>query len=64
VLYVFVFEGRYLLRGNGAARGCHQFGVQAQLGLARLLDRMQLRPQVVRPQEIVRDPQPAGRVAL
>jgi hypothetical protein len=52
------------LRGNGAARGCHQFGVQAQLGLARLLDRMQLRPQVVRPQEIVRDPQPAGRVAL
>jgi hypothetical protein len=38
--------------------------VQPQLGLARFLDRVQLRPQVVRPQEIVRDPQPSGRVAL
>jgi hypothetical protein len=38
--------------------------VQAPFGIVRFLDRMQLRPQVVRPQEIVRDPQPAGRVAL
>jgi len=38
--------------------------VQAPLGVARLLDRMDLRPQVVGAQEIVGDPQPAGRVAL
>jgi hypothetical protein len=31
--------------------------------LARLLDRMDLRAQVVRAQEIVADLQPAGRVA-
>jgi hypothetical protein len=34
------------------------------LAIARLLERMDLRPQVVGAQEIIRDPQPAGRVAL
>jgi hypothetical protein len=34
------------------------------LALARLLDRMDLGPQVVGAQEIIRDPQPAGRVAF
>jgi hypothetical protein len=38
--------------------------MQALLVLARLLDRMDLRPQGVGAQEIVGDPQPAGRVAL
>jgi hypothetical protein len=38
--------------------------VKAQLALARLFDRMDLGAQVVGAQEIVRDPQPAGRVAL
>jgi hypothetical protein len=38
--------------------------MQGELGLARLLDRVQLGAQEVRPQEIVRHPQPAGRVAL
>jgi hypothetical protein len=38
--------------------------VHAALAIARLLDRMDLRPQVVRAQEIVGDPQPAGPVAL
>jgi hypothetical protein len=35
-----------------------------KLALARLLERMDLGAQVVGAQEIVRDPQPAGRVAL
>jgi hypothetical protein len=34
------------------------------LALARFLDRMDLGPQVVGAQEVVADPQPAGRVAL
>jgi len=38
--------------------------MQAHLGLAGLLDWMNLRAQVIRAQEIVGDPQPAGRVAL
>jgi hypothetical protein len=38
--------------------------VQAALAVARLLERMDLRAQVIRAQEIVRDLQPAGRVAL
>jgi hypothetical protein len=38
--------------------------VQAPLGVTRFLDRMDLRAQVVRAQEIVGDPQPAGRVAF
>jgi hypothetical protein len=42
----------------------HQLGMQALLPLARLLDRVDLRPEIVRAQEIVGDPQPTGRVAL
>jgi len=34
------------------------------LALARFLDRMDLRPQVIGAQEVVADPQPAGGVAL
>jgi hypothetical protein len=42
----------------------HERSVQGELSLARLLHRMELGAQIVGPQEIVRDPQPAGRVAL
>jgi len=38
--------------------------MDAALVVARFLDRMDLRPQVVGAQEIVRDPQPAGRIAF
>jgi hypothetical protein len=38
--------------------------MQAPLGITRFLDRMDFRAQVVRAQEIVVDPQPAGRVAF
>jgi hypothetical protein len=38
--------------------------MQGELALARLLDRVDLGAQAVRAQEIVGDPQPAGRVAL
>jgi hypothetical protein len=38
--------------------------MKRQLALARLLDRVQLGAQEVGAQEIVRDPQPAGRVAF
>jgi hypothetical protein len=38
--------------------------VQTQLGVARLLDRVNLRPQVIGAQEIVGDPQPAGGIAF
>jgi len=38
--------------------------MQLELALARFLDRMDLRAQVVRAQEVVGDPQPAGRVAF
>jgi hypothetical protein len=38
--------------------------MQGELALARLLDRVDLGAQVVRAQEIVRNPQPAGRVAF
>jgi len=38
--------------------------VKPDLGVARLLDRMDLRPQVIRAQEVVGDPQPAGGVFL
>jgi hypothetical protein len=38
--------------------------MQPQLALARLLDRMDLRAQVVGAQVVVRDLQPAGRVSL
>jgi hypothetical protein len=36
--------------------------MQPALRVARFLDRMDLRPQVIRAQEVVGDPQPAGRV--
>jgi hypothetical protein len=38
--------------------------MQAEFGVAGLLDRMDLRAQIVGAQEIVGDPQPAGRVAF
>jgi hypothetical protein len=38
--------------------------MQGAFGVARLVDRVDLRAQVVRAQEIVRDPQAAGGVAL
>jgi len=38
--------------------------MQPDLRIARLLDRVDLGPQVVRAQEIVGDPQPAGGVAF
>jgi len=38
--------------------------MQSQFRIARLLDRVDLGPQIVRAQEIVRDPQPAGGVAF
>jgi hypothetical protein len=38
--------------------------VEAQLAFARLVDRVNFRPQVVGPQEVVGDPQPSGRVAF
>jgi hypothetical protein len=38
--------------------------MQLALGQVRLIDRMDLGPQVVGAQKIVRDPQPAGGVAL
>jgi hypothetical protein len=38
--------------------------MQAQLGVARLLDRMDLRPQVVGAQEVVGDPQAACGIAF
>jgi len=42
----------------------HERGVQRVLGLARLLDGMDLRAQVVGAQEIVRDAQAPGWVSL
>jgi hypothetical protein len=47
-----------------APRRVHQRRVQPPLGVAGLLDRVDLRAQVVGAQEVVGDPQPAGRVAL
>jgi hypothetical protein len=38
--------------------------MQAQLGLARLLDRMHLRPEVVGAQEIVGNPQASRGIAF
>jgi hypothetical protein len=38
--------------------------MQAPLAVTGLLDRMDLRPQVVGAQEIVGDPEPSGRVAF
>jgi hypothetical protein len=42
----------------------HQGRMQAPLGLARVFDRMDLRPQIVGAQKIVGDPQPPGGVAF
>jgi hypothetical protein len=64
VLHVCIADGLNLAFQDFFSWKIHQSGVQAPFGVVRFLDRMQLRPQVVRPQEIVRDPQPAGRVAL
>jgi hypothetical protein len=36
--------------------------VHAALAIARLLDRMDFRPQVISAQEVVGNPQPAGRI--
>jgi hypothetical protein len=36
--------------------------MKVKLCLPRLLDRMDLRPQVISAQEVVGDPQPAGRI--
>jgi hypothetical protein len=38
--------------------------VQALLGAARFLYRMDLRPQVIGAQEVVGDPEPAGGIPL
>jgi len=38
--------------------------VQAPLRVARFLDGMDFRAQVIRAQEIVGDPQPAGRISF
>jgi hypothetical protein len=38
--------------------------VQAALAIARLLDRMDLRPQVIGAQEVVGDPERAGGIPL
>jgi hypothetical protein len=38
--------------------------MQALLGVARFLYRMDLRAQVIGAQEVIGDPQPAGRVAF
>jgi hypothetical protein len=38
--------------------------VQAALAIARLLDRMDLRPQVIGAQEVVGNPEPAGGIPL
>jgi hypothetical protein len=61
---VFVFHRRELFFGNRRFWRCHERRMQRSLALARLVDRMDLRAQVVRAEEIVGDPQPPGRVAL
>jgi hypothetical protein len=38
--------------------------VEPDFGLARILDRMNFRAQVIGAQEVVRDAQPSGRVPL
>jgi hypothetical protein len=38
--------------------------MHAALAIARLLDRMDLRPQVIGAQEVVGDPEPAGGIPL
>jgi hypothetical protein len=62
VARVLVPQALDLRRRDRAARLLHQRGVQAPLGVARLLYRMDLGPQVIRAQEIVGDGQPPSRV--
>ena len=64
VARVRVFDGFKILLGDFSSRIGHQLRMEAKLRLARFLDRMDLRPQVVGAQEVVGDPQPAGRVAF
>jgi hypothetical protein len=59
-----IFDCIELRRRDGAARFTHQGFMQAQLRLARLLDRMDLRPQVIGAQEIIRDPQAACGISF
>ena len=61
---VGVFDGRNVLFCDVSSGLLHERGMKAPLGVARLLDRMNLRAQVVGAQEIVGDPEPSGRVAL
>ena len=59
-----VLDRRELLFAHGAPRLAHQRSVEGKLRLARLPDRMDFGPQVVRAQEIVRDPQPTRGVSF
>jgi hypothetical protein len=61
---VLISERIDLGRRHRALRCLHERSVQPQLGVAGLLDRVDLRAQVVGAQEVVGDPQPACRVAL
>ena len=61
---VRIFYGVKVLLINFPSGVFHERGMQGELAFARLLHRMYLRAQVVRAQEIVGDPQPAGRVAF
>jgi hypothetical protein len=61
---VLIFDPGKVLIGNRAPGRFHQRGMKRELALARLLYRMQLRAQVVGAQEVIGDPQLAGRVAL
>jgi hypothetical protein len=64
VARIRVFDGKKIFFGDALPGGFHQAGVKGPLAVARLLDRMDFRPQVVGAQEIVGDPKPSGRVAL
>ncbi len=59
---ILVFNGIELCRRNGSARLPHQGLVKVELPFSRLLDRMDLRAQVIGAQEVVGDPQAARGV--
>ena len=61
---VRVLDRRQLLLGHLPAGRFHQCPMQAKLAIARLLDRVDLRPQVVGAQEVVGDPQPSCGIAF
>ena len=61
---VLVFDGKEVVFFQHLSWLLHERGMKRELGFARFLHRVDLRAQVVGAQEIVRDPQPAGRVAL